>query len=78
METLHHEETPGTPLSIRITEVGPRDGLQHERRIMSTEAKVRFINALSESGVTEIEVGSFVSARAIPQLADSEDVFRKI
>lgn len=78
METLHHEETPGTPLSIRITEVGPRDGLQHERRIMSMEAKVRFINALSESGVTEIEVGSFVSARAIPQLADSEDVFRKI
>jgi hydroxymethylglutaryl-CoA lyase len=42
------------------------------------EAKVRFVNALSESGVKEIEVGSFVSARAIPQLADTDEVFKRI
>lgn len=68
------DESPG----IRIIEVGPRDGLQHEPEIVSTEAKVSFIDALSKSGVAEIEAGSFVSPRAIPQLADSDEVFRKI
>lgn len=63
---------------IRIVEVGPRDGLQHESDVAPTEAKVAFINALSRSGVAEIEAGSFVSARAIPQLADSDEVFRRI
>lgn len=63
---------------IRIIEVGPRDGLQNETDIVSTEAKVSFIDALSKSGVTEIEAGSFVSPRAIPQLADSDEVFRRI
>ena len=64
--------------SIRITEVGPRDGLQNEAGIVSTEAKVSFVNTLSQSGVAEIEVGSFVSRQAIPQLADSDEVFRRI
>jgi hydroxymethylglutaryl-CoA lyase len=63
---------------IRIIEVGPRDGLQNETDIVSTEAKVSFVNALSKSGVAEIEVGSFVSPRAIPQLADADEVFRRI
>ncbi|MEK9140029.1 MAG: hydroxymethylglutaryl-CoA lyase, partial [Nitrospirota bacterium] len=63
---------------IRIIEVGPRDGLQNETDIVSTEAKVSFVNALSETGVAEIEVGSFVSSRAVPQLADSDEVFRRI
>ena len=78
MALSHHADKNDAPLPIRITEVGPRDGLQNERRIMSTEAKVRFINALSESGVAEIEAGSFVSAQAIPQLADSDEVFKTI
>ena len=65
-------------LAIRITEVGPRDGLQNEPTVLSTEAKVAFVNALSQSGVTEIEVGSFVSPRAVPQLADSDEVFQRI
>ena len=78
MAWSHQTEKNDASLRIRITEVGPRDGLQNERRIMSTEAKVRFVDALSESGVAEIEAGSFVSARAIPQLADSDDVFRTI
>jgi len=68
----------GTPVSIRITEVGPRDGLQNELSPVSTDAKVAFINALSRTGVAEVEVGSFVSPKAIPQLADSEEVCRAI
>lgn len=63
---------------IRIVEVGPRDGLQNESDVVSTEAKVAFVDALSRSGVAEIEVGSFVSPRAVPQLADSDEVFRRI
>lgn len=63
---------------IRIIEVGPRDGLQNERGIVLTEDKVSFVNALSRTGVAEIEIGSFVSPHAIPQLADSDEVFRKI
>lgn len=63
---------------IRITEVGPRDGLQNERAVIATEIKVAFINALSRTGVAEIEAGAFVSPKAVPQMADSEDVFRKI
>jgi hydroxymethylglutaryl-CoA lyase len=63
---------------IRIIEVGPRDGLQNETDIVSTEAKVSFVNALSGTGVAEIEAGSFVSPRTIPQLADSDEVFRRI
>lgn len=76
---MSHSNGPiGTSTVIRIVEVGPRDGLQHESAVAPTEAKVAFINALSKSGVAEIEAGSFVSARAIPQLADSDEVFRRI
>jgi len=63
---------------IRITEVGPRDGLQNEPGAVSTETKIAFINALSRSGVAEIEAGAFVSPKVVPQMADSDDVFRKI
>jgi hydroxymethylglutaryl-CoA lyase len=67
-----------TSRPVRIIEVGPRDGLQNERDIVSTEDKVSFVNALSRTGVAEIEIGSFVSPHAIPQLADSDEVYRKI
>jgi len=63
---------------VRITEVGPRDGLQNEPGTVPTDSKVAFINALSQTGVTEIEAGAFVSPQAVPQMADTEDVFRKI
>ncbi|MEW6248635.1 MAG: hydroxymethylglutaryl-CoA lyase [Nitrospirota bacterium] len=63
---------------VRIIEVGPRDGLQNEPGIVPTDDKVAFIDALSRTGVVEIEVGSFVSPAAVPQLADTGDVFRKI
>jgi len=78
MALSHHEEKNGAPLRIRITEVGPRDGLQNEPDILSTNAKVTFVNTLSQSGVAEIEAGSFVSPRAVPQLADSDEVFKRI
>ena len=63
---------------IRITEVAPRDGLQNEPELVPTARKIAFINALSQTGVAEIEAGSFVSPSAIPQLADSDEVFRAI
>lgn len=63
---------------IRITEVSPRDGLQNEPGFVPTARKVAFINALSQTGVAEIEAGSFVSPSAVPQLADSDEVFRAI
>jgi hydroxymethylglutaryl-CoA lyase len=63
---------------IRITEVGPRDGLQNEPDVVSADDKIAFIDLLSASGVDEIEAGSFVSPRWVPQLADTEDVFRRI
>jgi hydroxymethylglutaryl-CoA lyase len=63
---------------VRIIEVGPRDGLQNEPGSVPTVDKVAFIDALSRTGVVEIEVGSFVSPAAVPQLADTDDVFHKI
>lgn len=63
---------------IRIVEVGPRDGLQNEHAVIPTPLKVSFVDALSKSGVAEIEASSFVSPKWVPQLADSEAVFRQI
>jgi hydroxymethylglutaryl-CoA lyase len=63
---------------VRIVEVGPRDGLQNEKATVPTDLKVAFVNALSATGVDEIEVSSFVSAKWVPQLADAEEVFRGI
>ncbi len=61
-------------MDILVSEVGPRDGLQSLKRIMPTAAKHRWIAALAASGLSEIEVGSFVSPRALPQMADCADV----
>lgn len=63
---------------IRIVEVGPRDGLQNEPQIVPTVKKIAFVDALSVSGVSEVEVTSFVAPRWIPQLADAADVLAKI
>jgi hydroxymethylglutaryl-CoA lyase len=66
------------PDRVRIYEVGPRDGLQNESTIVPTEAKARFIQLLADAGLTEIEATSFVSPRAIPQLADAEGLLAQI
>ena len=63
---------------IKIVEVGPRDGLQNETAAVPTNIKVDFVNALSETGVSEIEVSAFVSPYRVPQLSDAVDVFQKI
>ncbi len=63
---------------VRIVEVGPRDGLQNEKATVPTDRKVAFVDALSWTGVAEIEVSSFVSPKWVPQLADAEEVFRAI
>jgi hydroxymethylglutaryl-CoA lyase len=65
------------PASISLREVGPRDGLQNEAPV-STEAKVELLDALSATGVQRIEAVSFVSPKAIPQMADANDVWAGI
>lgn len=65
------------PVRISIREVGPRDGLQNEAPV-STDAKVALIDALSATGVRRIEAVSFVRADAVPQMADAEEVWRRI
>jgi hydroxymethylglutaryl-CoA lyase len=61
-------------LSILISEVGPRDGLQNVSAIMPTEAKKAWIAAEAAAGIREIEVGSFVPAKLLPQLADTSEI----
>lgn len=66
------------PSSIRIREVGPRDGIQSEKAEISTGDKIRLIDALSASGVRYMEAVSFVSPKAVPQMADARDVWEGI
>jgi hydroxymethylglutaryl-CoA lyase len=66
------------PKSIHIMEVGPRDGLQIEPKTLATDEKVMLINALAAAGISEIEVGSFVNPKAVPQMADSEEVINRL
>lgn len=66
------------PPSIEITEVGPRDGLQNQAAVISTETKIAFVEALSKTGLSRIEVSSFVNPTWVPQLADASEVFEKM
>lgn len=66
------------PPQVTLVEVGPRDGLQNEPSFVATPIKIALINLLSQSGLQYIEATSFVSAQSIPQLADSQNVFRAI
>ncbi len=64
------------PVDVIVSEVGPRDGLQNVKQTMPTEAKIRWITALAQAGLREIEVGSFVPPKLLPQMADAEEVVR--
>lgn len=64
----------GLPQRVTVVEVGPRDGLQNEKGIIATADKITFINLLADAGFSVIEATSFVSPRAIPQLADATEV----
>jgi len=63
---------------VRIVEVGPRDGLQNEKTPLSVEARVAFIEALLVAGLHTVEVGAFVSPKAIPQMVGSDEVLRRV
>ncbi|HCE2814249.1 TPA: hydroxymethylglutaryl-CoA lyase [Vibrio parahaemolyticus] len=65
------------PTNVTIVEVGPRDGLQNESPV-STRTKIRLIDLLSDSGLSHIEAGSFVSPKWVPQMADSKEVMQNI
>jgi hydroxymethylglutaryl-CoA lyase len=63
---------------ILIKEVGPRDGLQNEKKMISTEDKIQWINTLSQTGLSYIEITSFVNPKWIPQLSDALEVAKGI
>ena len=67
-----------TPKSVRIVEVGPRDGLQNEKQAVNTATKIHLINQLAEAGLKNIEAGSFVSPKWVPQMAGSDEVYSSI
>lgn len=67
-----------TGKTITLCEVGPRDGLQNEQKILSTDEKVCLIERAVSSGFKVVEVGSFMSPKAVPQMADTDEVFRRL
>src|SRR5712692_9093898 len=66
------------PKRVTVVEVGPRDGLQNERALVSTADKIEFVNRLSAAGLPVIEVSAFVSPKWVPQMADAAEVFAGI
>ena len=66
------------PRTVRIVEVGPRDGLQNEPTIVATAAKVELIARLGKAGLKAIEAASFVSPKWVPQMTNSAEVIRAI
>lgn len=66
------------PKKVRIVEVGPRDGLQNEKTILSVEDKIQFIRGLGAAGLLDIEATSFVKAQKIPQMADGPELFSRL
>lgn len=63
---------------IRICEVGPRDGLQNEKKILTVEEKLQLIEGVADAGFPVIEVGSFMSPKAVPQMANTDEVFQRL
>ncbi|HEX7707123.1 MAG TPA: hydroxymethylglutaryl-CoA lyase [Thermoanaerobaculia bacterium] len=64
--------------SVKLVEVGPRDGLQNEKVTIPTDVKVAYITALGDAGLRVIEAGAFVSPRWVPQMADTAEVYSEI
>jgi hydroxymethylglutaryl-CoA lyase len=69
---------PTLPRTVRLVEVGPRDGLQNEKTQVPTDVKVTLIDMLSDAGFAAVEATSFVSAKWVPQLADAAEVMARI
>ena len=66
------------PRTVRLFEVGPRDGLQNEALLVPLEQKLRFVERLVAAGLTDIEVGAFVHPRWVPQMADADELVRRL
>ena len=66
------------PSTVKIVEVGPRDGLQNESVILDIASKVKLIKSLADAGLKTIEAGSFVSPKWVPQMAGSDEVFNQL
>src|SRR6266498_2243936 len=64
--------------SVKVVEVGPRDGLQNEKVTIPSEVKVAYITALADAGLRVIEAGAFVSPKWVPQMADTAEVYANI
>jgi hydroxymethylglutaryl-CoA lyase len=64
--------------AFRHVEVAPRDGLQNEETVLEVDAKVELINRLAETGITDIEIGSFVHPKWVPQMANTAEVFQAL
>ncbi|HEY3204169.1 MAG TPA: hydroxymethylglutaryl-CoA lyase [Thermoanaerobaculia bacterium] len=74
----HAIRHPHLPERVTVYEVGPRDGLQNEAETLPVSVRAEFVDRLTDAGLPAIEVGSFVSPKAIPQLADTEALYRLI
>ncbi|QDP00805.1 hydroxymethylglutaryl-CoA lyase [Thalassotalea sp. PS06] len=72
------KSNPRLPSSVKLVEVGPRDGLQNEAKAIDAQVKVELVNRLTDTGLSYIETGSFVSSKWVPQMASSADVFAQI
>src|SRR3990172_8656827 len=66
------------PSAVAITEMGPRDGLQNEDRLLETAQKVEFVERLASAGLKRIEAASFVSPKAIPQMRDAPELMETL
>ncbi len=66
------------PKRVTVVEVGPRDGLQNEAAALSVDDRVAFCDALLEAGLPVVEIGAFVSPKWVPQMAGSDEVFRRV
>ena len=67
-----------TARHVVITDVGPRDGLQNQQKILTVEQRINLVEAIAAAGVPQIEVGSFVSLKAVPAMAATEQVFAEL
>lgn len=72
------ESGNGLPSHVTIVEVGPRDGLQREKRLISTDEKIDLIRSLSAAGLKRIQVTSFVHPKLVPQMADAEELINRL
>ena len=70
--------TGGIPRRVRVVEVGPRDGLQNESVILPVDTKAAFVRRLADAGFPLIEAGAFVRPDRIPQMADTDELFRRL